>query len=89
MEDFAVTCPLVPGVPHLRSGSQTPSHDDALALLLAFGSSYTWLEDFHPDSSVPCPAHTLPSARFSASAARAGFGHKQSSLLERARHGTP
>src|SRR5258707_9266757 len=70
MEDFAVTCPLVPGVPHLRSGSctsprafglgflQTPSHDDALALLLAFGSSYTWLEDFHPDSSVPCPAHT-------------------------------
>src|SRR6266487_5326747 len=71
MEDFAVTCPLVPGVPHLRSGSctsprafglgflQTPSHDDALALLLAFGSSYTWLEDFHPDSSVPCPAHTF------------------------------
>jgi len=70
MEDFAVTCPLVPGVPHLRSGSctsprafglgffQTPSHDDALALLLAFGSSYTWLGDFHPDSSVPCPAHT-------------------------------
>src|SRR6266446_4817384 len=69
MEDFAVTCPLVLGVPHLRSGSctsprafglgflQTPSHDDALALLLAFGSSYTWLEDFHLDSSVPCPAH--------------------------------
>src|SRR6266446_5741349 len=71
MEDFAVTCPLVLGVPHLRSGSctsprafglgflQTPSHDDALALLLAFGSSYTWLEDFHLDSSVPCPAHTF------------------------------
>ena len=32
---------------------------DALALLLAFGSSYTWLGDFHPDSSVPCPAHTF------------------------------
>src|SRR6266446_1586462 len=82
MEDFAVTCPLVLGVPHLRSGSctsprafglgflQTPSHDDALALLLAFGSSYTWLEDFHLDSSVPCPAHTSCSpARFSASGA--------------------
>jgi hypothetical protein len=24
MEDFVVTCPLVPGVPHLRSGSCTP-----------------------------------------------------------------
>src|SRR5712692_5078015 len=70
MEDFAVTCQLVPGVPHLRFGSctsprafglgflQTPPRDDALALLLAFGSSFTWLGDFHPDSSVPCPAHT-------------------------------
>src|SRR6266446_1186099 len=71
MEDFAVTCPLVLGVPHLRSGSctsprafglgflQTPSHDDALALLLAFGSSYTWLEDFHLDRSLRSPAHPL------------------------------
>src|SRR3990172_1432501 len=71
MEDFAVTCQLVPSVPHLRFGSctssrafglgflQTPPRDDALALLLAFGSSFTWLRDFHPDSSVPCPAHTL------------------------------
>ena len=44
MEDFAVTCPLVPGVPHLVSGScasprafglgflQTPPRGDALAL---------------------------------------------------------
>jgi len=51
MEDFAVTCPLVPNVPHLISGScsssrsfglgflQTPPRDDALALLLAFGSA--------------------------------------------------
>jgi hypothetical protein len=51
MEDFAVTCQLVPSVPHLISGScssprafgldflQTPPHDDALALLLAFGSA--------------------------------------------------
>ena len=51
MEDFAVTCPLVPSVPHLISGScssprhfglgflQTPPHDNALALLLAFGSA--------------------------------------------------
>src|SRR3990172_2235634 len=70
MEDFAVTCPLVPNVPHLRSGSytsprafglgflQTPPHDDALALLLAFGSSYTWHRDFHPTRSVSCLAHT-------------------------------
>jgi len=71
MEDFVVTCPLVPDVPHLRSGSctsprtfglgflQTPSHDNALALLLSFGSTYTWYRDFHPVSSVPCPAHTI------------------------------
>ena len=74
MEDFVVTCPLVPGVPHLKSGScmsprafglnflQTPPRDDALALLLAFGSANTWREDFHLASSVPCPAHTRRSA---------------------------
>src|SRR3989338_1588225 len=73
MEDFAVTCQLVPSVSHLRSGSctsprafglgflQTPPHDDALALLLAFGSSYTWHRDFHPTRSVPCLAHTFAS----------------------------
>ena len=60
MEDFAVTCQLVPGVPHLVSGSyssprafglgflQTPRHDDALALLLTFGSAKTWFEDLTP-----------------------------------------
>jgi hypothetical protein len=37
---------------------QTPPHDDALALLLTFGSANTWYEDFHLASSVPCPAHT-------------------------------
>jgi hypothetical protein len=70
MEDFAVTCPLVPGVPHLVSGScasprifgwgslQTPPREDALALFLAFGCANTWREDFHLASSVPCPAHT-------------------------------
>jgi len=70
MEDFAVTCPLVPSVPHLRSGSctssrifglgflQTPPHDDALALLLSFGSANTWCEDLHLTSYVPCLAHT-------------------------------
>jgi hypothetical protein len=69
MEDFAVPCPLVPGVPHLVSGScssphifglgflQTPPRGDALALLLAFGCAYTWHGDLHPVSSVPCPAH--------------------------------
>lgn len=70
MEDFAVTCQLVPVIPHLESGSctsprifglgflQTPSRDDALALLLAFGSAKTWRRDSHPASYGPCPAHT-------------------------------
>src|SRR3972149_11737269 len=70
MEGFVVTCPLAPDVPHLVSSFcssprafglgflQTPPHDDALALLLAFGSANTWRGDFHPTSSVPCPAHT-------------------------------
>ena len=69
-EGFAVTCQLAPGVPHLVSGFcssprifglgflQTPPRDDALALLLSFGSAKTWYGDFHPISSVPCPAHT-------------------------------
>jgi hypothetical protein len=64
MGDFAVTGPLVPGVPYLVSGScsssrarglgvlQTPPRDDALALLLAFGSAMTWRGDFHPARSV-------------------------------------
>lgn len=66
-----VTCPLAPPAPHLISSScssprrfglgflQTPPHDDALALLLAFGSAITWQEDLHLSSFVPCPAHTL------------------------------
>jgi hypothetical protein len=70
MEDCAVTCPLVPGVPHLVSGScssprifglgflQTPPRGGALALFLAFGCANTWRQDFHLASSVPCPAHT-------------------------------
>jgi hypothetical protein len=70
MEDFAVTCQLVPVIPHLRSGSCTSPHifglgflqttprDVALALLLALGSANTWRRDLHPASYVPCPAHT-------------------------------
>jgi len=70
MEDFAVTCRLVRSVSHLISGScssprafglgflQTSPHDEALALLLAFGSASTWHGDLHPVSSVPRPAHT-------------------------------
>lgn len=70
MEDFAVTCPLVPSVPHLISGScsssralglgflQTPPHGDALALLLAFGSANTWRGGSHPARLVSCLAHT-------------------------------
>ncbi len=65
-----VTCPLVPDVPHLISGScssprifglgflQTPPRDDALALLLTLGSTNTWYGDSHPTSYGPCPAHT-------------------------------
>jgi hypothetical protein len=47
--------------PELVAGGflQTSPHDDALALLLAFGSAKTWHEDFHLASSVPCPAHTV------------------------------
>jgi hypothetical protein len=37
---------------------QTPPRDDALALLLSFGSAITWSEDFHLTSYVPCLAHT-------------------------------
>ena len=66
-----VTCPLVPSVPHLVSGScssprafalgflPTPPRGDAVALPLAFGFSFTWRGDLHPTSYVPCPAHTL------------------------------
>jgi hypothetical protein len=78
LEDFAVTCPLVPGVPHLVSGScssprifglgflQTLPRGGALALFLAFGCANTWRQDFHLARSVPCPAHT---AEFSGVAA--------------------
>mgnify|MGYP003565081590 CR=1 FL=1 len=64
-----VTCPLVPSVPHLISGScssprafglgflQTQPHGYALALLLTFGPTNTWCGDLHPTSSVPCLAH--------------------------------
>ena len=62
--------PLVPDASRLLSGFcssprsfglgflQTPPRDDALALLLAFGSAKTWPQDSHLASYVPCPAHT-------------------------------
>jgi hypothetical protein len=62
MEDFVVTYPLVPTVPHLISGScpsprtfvprflQTPPRGDALALPWSFGSTNTWTGDFHPQA---------------------------------------
>ncbi len=37
----------------------TLPRDNALAVLLAFGSAKTWLPDFHRHSYVPCPAHTF------------------------------
>ena len=36
----------------------TPPRDDALALLLTFGSANTWCQDFHLTSTAPCLAHT-------------------------------
>ena len=65
--DFVVSFPLpqftTQDVPPFTSFGlgflQTPPRDDALALLLAFGSAKTWHGDFHPISSVTCPAHTL------------------------------
>src|ERR1035437_6450915 len=69
MEDLTVTCPLVPNASRLISGFSssprdfalgflcTPPRDDALALWLTFGSTYTWCRDFHPTGFVPCTAH--------------------------------
>lgn len=74
MEGLLVTCPMASNTSHLISSScssshnfgldflQTPPHDDALVLFLAFGSANTWQEDLHLSSSVPCPAHTPSSA---------------------------
>ena len=71
MEDFAITCPLVPDAPRLISGFcssprsfgfgflQTLSRDNALAVLLAFGSAKTWPQDLHLSSYVPCTTHTF------------------------------
>src|SRR5919106_3693161 len=73
MEGLMVTCPLTPYTSHLLSSScssprsfglsflQTPPRDDALALLLTFGSANTWYRDSHPTRLVPCPAHTFNS----------------------------
>ena len=86
MEDFAVTCALVPSVPHLRIRflfvaprvwiglPPTPLAVDALALLLAFGSAHTWREDLRLARSVPCLAHTR-------SISRAGYRVRLSALL--------
>jgi hypothetical protein len=80
-----VTCPLVPGVPHLISGSyasprtfgsgflQTPPRAHALALLLAFGSADTCHGDLHPVSSVPCLAHMPRLSRLAAGGRQVGL----------------
>ena len=56
--------PTRPGctTPHIRFLFPGSSPGQALALLLAFGSAYTWRKDSHLASSVPCPAHTPKSA---------------------------
>ena len=51
---------------------QTPPRDDALALLLTFGSANTWCQDFRLTSTAPCLAHTL---RFSGGPRPQGPGH--------------
>src|SRR3990172_1221132 len=93
MEDFVVTCPLVPDVPHLISGFcssprifglgflQTPPRGDALALLLTFDSANIWFRDFHPISYGPCPAHTPCSL-----AGRTGHGVRDATIVH-AKHG--
>ncbi len=48
MEDFAVTCQLVPGVPHLRFGSCTSPR--------AFGSGFLQTP---PHGDSPCPSPSL------------------------------
>jgi hypothetical protein len=75
MEGFVVTYPLVPGVARLVSCScvspravglgvlQTLPRGDAVVLLLAFGSTITWREDFNLARSVPCVAHTSAISR--------------------------
>ena len=77
MEDFVVTCQLVPGVPHLISDScssprtfglaflQTPPHDDALGLLLTFGSTNKYLvRGLAPRKSYAMPGtHALNKGR--------------------------
>jgi len=88
-----VTCPLAPSTSHLISSScssprrfglgflQTSPRDNALALLLTFGSANTWWEDFHLPSFVPCPAHT--SELSGAALAASGGGPKGRNVLER------
>jgi len=62
--------------------SGTPPHDDALVLLLSFGSTNTWCKDLHPTIFVPCIAHAFGSpARFSASACSRLFGRVVLSCL--------
>ena len=68
MEDFVVTCQLVPGVPHLISDSCTssrtfglaylctPPRDDALGLLLTFGSTNKYLVR----GLAPRKSHAMP-----------------------------
>ena len=86
MEDFVVTCQLVPGVPHLISDScssprtfglaflQTPPRDDALGLLLTFGSTNKYLvRGLAPRKSYAMPGtraadHERPLGRLNESA---------------------
>ena len=60
---FLGACPVQTGSPRSRNCGmgflQTTPLDDALALLLTFGSTNTWYRDLHPVSYVPCPAHTF------------------------------
>lgn len=61
---FSLRCSSCTSGPGFASGFlQTPPRDDALALLLAFGSAKTWQSDFHRLSNAPCPAHTFTVCR--------------------------
>ena len=53
-----------------RAKHEAGIHNDALALLLAFGSAKTWPSDFHRPCNAPCPARTFRISRARRTCAR-------------------
>jgi molecular chaperone DnaJ len=57
-----VAIPTLEGTEKMLIPEGTQPGDDALVLLLSFGSANTWCEDLHLTSYVPCLVHTRKSA---------------------------